>query len=62
MTKLGNGIRHFLVSEDGPTAVEYALMVGLIATAVIAAMAIFQSAVTTAFTNVQTTLSEKTKN
>lgn len=62
MTKLGNGIQHFLVSEDGPTAVEYALMVGLIATAVIAAMAIFGRALETAFTNVETTLNEKTTN
>lgn len=62
MTNLGTGIRHFLVSEDGPTAVEYALMVGLIATAVIAAMAIFKTALETAFTNVSDTLSAKTTN
>lgn len=30
MNALANNVRHFLVSEDGPTAVEYAVMLALI--------------------------------
>jgi pilus assembly protein Flp/PilA len=30
MSKIANSVRRFLVSEDGPTAVEYAVMLALI--------------------------------
>ena len=30
MKNLMNSVKHFLVSEDGPTAVEYAVMLSLI--------------------------------
>jgi pilus assembly protein Flp/PilA len=30
MVKFANSVKHFLVSEDGPTAVEYAVMLALI--------------------------------
>ena len=30
MNKFANSVRRFLVSEDGPTAVEYAVMLALI--------------------------------
>ena len=30
MTQLMNSVKNFLVSEDGPTAVEYAIMLALI--------------------------------
>jgi pilus assembly protein Flp/PilA len=30
MKDLANSLKHFLVSEDGPTAVEYAVMLALI--------------------------------
>jgi pilus assembly protein Flp/PilA len=30
MTKFVNSVKNFLVSEDGPTAVEYAIMLALI--------------------------------
>ncbi|MBS0206321.1 MAG: Flp family type IVb pilin [Planctomycetes bacterium] len=30
MIELARSIRHFLVSEDGPTAVEYAVMISMI--------------------------------
>lgn len=30
MTKLAQNVKNFLVSEDGPTAVEYAVMLALI--------------------------------
>jgi len=60
MTKLSARIRHFLASEDGPTAVEYALMIGLIATAVIAAMTIFGNALSNAFNGISDTLTQNT--
>jgi len=30
MNKLAQGVKNFMVSEDGPTAVEYAVMLALI--------------------------------
>jgi len=38
MKKLVNGVRRFLRDEEGATAVEYALMVALIAVVIIAAV------------------------
>ena len=38
MTKFANSIKKFLVSEDGPTAVEYAVMLALIIVVCIAAI------------------------
>ncbi|MCH2212193.1 MAG: Flp family type IVb pilin [Fuerstiella sp.] len=38
MTKFTNSIKKFLVSEDGPTAVEYAVMLALIIVVCIAAI------------------------
>lgn len=37
--------RHFLTSEDGPTSVEYALMVGLISAALITSITSVQTAI-----------------
>ena len=38
MTKFANSIKRFLVSEDGPTAVEYAVMLALIIVVCLAAI------------------------
>ena len=38
MTKFANSIKRFIVSEDGPTAVEYAVMLGLIIVVCLAAI------------------------
>ncbi len=38
MTKFANSIKKFLVSEDGPTAVEYAVMLALIVVVCLAAI------------------------
>ncbi len=38
MTKFANSIKKFLVSEDGPTAVEYAVMLALIIVVCLAAV------------------------
>ena len=38
MTKFANSIKKFMVSEDGPTAVEYAVMLALIIVVCLAAV------------------------
>ncbi len=38
MTKFANSIKKFMVSEDGPTAVEYAVMMALIIVVCLAAI------------------------
>lgn len=38
MQRISNSIRNFLVSEDGPTAVEYAVMLALIIVVCLAAV------------------------
>ena len=38
MTKFANSVKKFLVSEDGPTAVEYAVMLALIVVVCLAAV------------------------
>ena len=48
MSKFANSIKKFLVSEDGPTAVEYAVMLALI-------VVVCLSAITTVGTNAKTT-------
>jgi pilus assembly protein Flp/PilA len=50
MNTLASRIRHFIASEDGPTAVEYAVMLALILVACI-------TVVTTLGQNVSTTFS-----
>ena len=44
-------VKNFLVSEDGPTATEYAVMLALIIVACIAAITALGSALKTTFTN-----------
>ena len=38
MSKIANSIKKFMVSEDGPTAVEYAVMLALIIVVCLAAV------------------------
>jgi pilus assembly protein Flp/PilA len=51
MQVLTSKIRRFLASEDGPTAVEYAIMVALIVVALIAAVPILTGGIKNSFTN-----------
>ncbi len=51
MKSLANSVRRFLVSEDGPTAVEYAVMLALI-------VIVCLTAIGTIGTNAQTTFNE----
>ena len=57
MTKFVNSVKKFIVSEDGPTAVEYAVMLALIIVVCLAAITTIGSAANTQFTKVGTYLS-----
>ncbi len=58
MNSLALKVQHFLASEDGPTAVEYAVMLALIVIVCITAIqAIGQNANTT-FNGIKTKISE----
>jgi pilus assembly protein Flp/PilA len=50
MTSIAQKVRNFLVSEDGPTAVEYAVMLGLIVIVCITAIASVGTRTSTSFT------------
>ena len=50
-------IRQFLTSEDGPTAVEYAVLVGLIVVGIVAAVSALATSMSGTFSTVSSTLS-----
>lgn len=52
MKSLANSVARFLVSEDGPTAVEYAVMLALIVVVCLGAIQAIGTNATTTFTNV----------
>jgi len=54
MNALVSRAKAFLVSEDGPTATEYAVMLALIIVVAIAAVTLLGQSVTSVFTNVNT--------
>ena len=56
MSKFVNKIQRFLVSEDGPTAVEYAVMLALIVIVCLAAIGSIGTNAKTTFTNVANSL------
>ncbi len=49
--------RDFLTSEDGPTAVEYAVLVGLIVAGLAVAVPILGNAISTTFSSAANTMS-----
>jgi pilus assembly protein Flp/PilA len=51
-----NSVKHFIVSEDGPTAVEYAVMLALIIVVCLTAIQAVGTNASTTFTNVSTKL------
>lgn len=59
MSTIIRRVGRFIRSEDGPTAVEYAVMVALIAVAIITAVSQLGTQLNTTFGNVKTTLSTK---
>ena len=52
MTSLTKKLHHFLVSEDGPTAVEYAVMLALIVIVCLTAINSLGTNAKTTFTNI----------
>lgn len=56
MQAFASRVRRFLQSEDGPTAVEYAVMLALISVALIAAIQALSGGVKTTFNSATTTL------
>lgn len=51
----------FVKDESGATAIEYSLIAALMAAAIITALSTFKTDLSTAFTNIGTTLKNKTK-
>jgi pilus assembly protein Flp/PilA len=56
MNKISSSIRRFLTSEDGPTAVEYAVMLALIIVACIAVVSALGTSVSGTFSSVSSSL------
>ena len=56
MNYLTSKVRRFLVSEDGPTAVEYAVMLGLIVVAIITVVGNLAKSVSSTFSTVSSSL------
>lgn len=56
MKALKTHLKRFLVSEDGPTATEYAVMLALIIIVALAAIQLLGTKVSTIFTNVESKL------
>ena len=56
MMLLAKKVQRFLVSEDGPTAVEYAVMLALIVIVCLAAISSVGTQTSTTFTNVASSL------
>ena len=50
-------VRNFLVSEDGPTAVEYAVMLALIVVVCVSVVKTLGTSISGTFSSVQTSLS-----
>jgi pilus assembly protein Flp/PilA len=57
MSGLFTNVQRFLVSEDGPTAVEYAVMLALILVACITIVTSLGTTISSTFNKVNTTLS-----
>jgi pilus assembly protein Flp/PilA len=56
MRSLMTRVERFLISEDGPTAVEYAVMLALILVACISIVTTLGQSIKTTFTTVNTSL------
>ena len=57
MKSLALKVRNFLVSEDGPTAVEYAVMLALIIVVCLVAISSVGTSASTTFNNVSKSIS-----
>jgi len=56
MQAFATKVRHFLTSEDGPTAVEYAVMLALIIVACIGAVTLLGTNLSTKFSTLATSV------
>jgi pilus assembly protein Flp/PilA len=56
MTTFCTRVRRFLTSEDGPTAVEYAVLVGLIVIGIVAVVGSLAKSISGTFSQVSSTL------
>ena len=56
-----NTLARFVNDESGATAIEYSLIAALMAAAIITALSTFKTDLTTAFTNIGSTLTTNTK-
>ena len=56
MRKFVNSVKHFLQAEDGPTAVEYAVMLALILVACITIVTSLGTSASTTFSKVNSSL------
>jgi pilus assembly protein Flp/PilA len=56
MNALISRVNRFVVSEDGPTAVEYAVMLGLIVIAIVTVVANLAKSISGTFSTVSSTL------
>jgi pilus assembly protein Flp/PilA len=56
MKNFGKAVWNFLKNDDGPTAVEYAVMLALIIVVCIAAVRVLGTNASTTFNNVATTI------
>ena len=56
MSAIRETVHRFLTSEDGPTAVEYAVLVGLIVIGIVAVVGSLASSISTTFSQVSSTL------
>ena len=56
MNFLTSKVRRFLASEDGPTAVEYAVMLGLIVVAIVVVVGKLATSVSGTFSTVSSSL------
>ncbi len=59
MKALVKRAKDFLVSEDGPTATEYAVMLALIIVVSIGAISVLGTKVSSVFNNVQTSMTNQ---
>jgi pilus assembly protein Flp/PilA len=57
MRMLTTKIRRFLIEEDGPTAVEYAVLVGLLVVAILSVMWGMAASMSSTYSSVSATLS-----
>ena len=60
MNTMISRVRQFLTSEDGPTAVEYAVLVGLIAVALAASIPLLTNGISSTFSSVGASLTPTT--